>query len=251
MKEDRQKFSIFTHVAHSYAAIICLFLLPGCNYIARKHTIENWHQLRAAGDVAYYKHDYAAAQKCFDDALKIAQSMPDQPVRLAVVLEDLSKVCLAANDVGQALIIFDQALALANKRSQAPKKQIERIEESLGPCLNNLGQVFAKAKKYEQAAIAFREARALFLDLYKLASPILVNFIIGSYLAWTIDGLGTSYKEMGQLKEARQAYFSVKDYNIIKGLSLELRQKLVNDFSKIPDTPKDEQNQYYLFLLPF
>jgi len=234
MKQSRQIFLFITFALS----------LHSCSYIFQAQAIESWHQLRAAGDVAFYKHDYATAQKSFQEASKIAQSIHDQPVRLAVALEDLSKVCLATNDIEQATEICNQALELANKRSQAPKKQLEQIEESLGVCLNNVGQVFAKSKKYDQAAIAYRQARVLFVESYKRTSLAVSNFIIGSYIAWTIDGLGTSYQELGQLKQARQAYLSVRHYNIISGLSMELKEKLLADFAQIPDTGKEEKDKF-------
>lgn len=209
-----------------------------------RHKIENWYKLRATGEAACAKHDYVTARKSFEEALKIAAPIKNEPARLAITLEELSKVCLATNDLPLATSIFDQALALANKRSQTSSKQLDVIESELGQCLINVAKVFAKEKKYAQAAVAFREARALLAGVYKKSSPALPNFITATYLALSIDGLGTSYKEMGQLKEARQAYFSVKDYNLIDGLSIEVKDKLVEDFCTIPDTSQEEKEKY-------
>ncbi len=219
-------------------------LLQGCTAYGDRQKIDNWHRLLATGEAALAKHDNAAAEKSFEEAVKISAPFTKEPVRLAISLEDLSKVCLATSDVRQAATICDQALALANKRTQTPARQLDVLESSLGQCLNNVAQVFAKAKKYDQSAIAFREARAIFLDLYKRTPPTLSNYIIGSYVAWTVDGLGTSYKELGQLKEARQAYLSVQDYNIIKGLSMELRGKLVAGYCQIPDTNSADKQKF-------
>lgn len=194
------------------------------------------------------KHDYAAAQKSFQEALDIAEPIHNQPVRLAVSLEEMSRLCLETNDIQLANNIYNQALALASKRAQAPHRQLEVLESELGECFINIGRVFTAAKKYDQAAIAYREARALFIDVYKNSPPLLNNYIAASYLAWAMDGLGTSYKELGQLKEARQAYFSVGDYNIVKGLASELKQKLLTDFCQIPDTTKEDKEKYAIIL---
>jgi tetratricopeptide (TPR) repeat protein len=215
-----------------------------CTFDINHHKIENWHKIRATGEAAMVKHDYVAAQKSFEEALKIVEPIHNEPVRLAVSLEELSRVCLETNDMQLTTNICNQAMSLANKRSQTPHKQLDVLENELGECLINIGRVYSKAKKYDQAAIAFREARALMVDVYKNSPPMLANFIAASYLAWSVDGLGTSYKELGQLKEARQAYFSVADYNVIKGLSQEYKQKLLTDFCLIPDTSKEDKEKY-------
>lgn len=220
----------------------------GCTLESGHQKIESWHQLRAAGDVALAKHDYQTAEKSFRAALKIAETLPSQPVRQAVSLEDLSRVCLALDDKDLAATIEAQALALASKRSLAPKRQSDVLESSLAQSLNNCAAVLVKAKKYDQAAIANREARALFVDLYK-RSPIMVsNLIIGSCLGQTIDNLGISYKELGQLKEARQAYLSVAEEGIVKGLPLSTKQKLLEDYCQIPDTPQKDKVKYAAIL---
>jgi len=209
-----------------------------------RHKIENWHKLRATGEVALVKHDYAAAQKAYEEALKIVEPIHHQPVRLAVSLEELSKVCLETHDIQLATSICNQALTLANKRSQTPVNQLNVLGSELGQCLMNVGNVFAKTKKYDQAAIAFGEARALFAEVYKNSPPISLNFSAASQLALSVDGLGTSFKELGQFKGARQAYFSVGDYNVIKGLSEEFKRQLLANFCSIPDTSKEDKDKY-------
>jgi tetratricopeptide (TPR) repeat protein len=209
-----------------------------------RHKIENWHKLRATGEVALVKRDYVGAQKSFEEALKIVEPIHKEPVRLAVSLEELSKVCLATNDTQLATSICIQALALANKRAQTPARQLNVLESELGQCLLNTAQVFSTAKKYDQAAISFKEARTLFAEVYKNSPPISLNFSASSNVALSIDGLGTSYKELGQLKFARQAYFSLGDYNVIKGLPEEYKHKLLTDFNSIPDTSKEDKEKY-------
>src|SRR5271170_7073716 len=102
-----------------------------------RHKIENWRKLRATGEVALVKHDYAAAQKAFEEALKVVEPIDHEPVRLAISLEELSKVCLETNDIPLATSIFVQALTLANKRSRTPSKQLNVLESELGQCLVN------------------------------------------------------------------------------------------------------------------
>jgi tetratricopeptide (TPR) repeat protein len=220
------------------------FYLNACTFEQTHHKVERWHQLRATGQVSLDKHDYQAAEKSFKEALKIAQQLRSQPIRQAVSLEDLSRVCLATGNVDLASAVSAQALALANKRSLAPKKQTDELESALAQCLYNSAAVLAKAKKYDQSAIAYREARAIFIDLYKRSPVNASNLIIGCYLAQTIDNLGISYKELGQLKEARQAYLSAKEDSIVQGLPFFLKVKLVKDYCQIPDTPREDKQQY-------
>jgi len=228
--------------------LIFALFLQSCTIDFNSHKIENWRKLRATGEAALAKHDYATAQKKFEEALKIVEPINHEPVRLAVSLEELSKVCLETNDIALATRIFVQALTLANKRSQTPAKQLNVLESELGECLTNVGFIFAKAKKYDQAAIAFREARVLFAEVYKNSLPIALNFSAASYLALSIDGLGTSYKELGHFKEAKQAYFSLGDYNASKGLSQEFKRKLLANFCLIPDTSKEDKDKYVQML---
>ncbi len=221
------------------------FNLYGCSAIRYKQQIETWHELRAKGDAAMGKRDFATAEKSFLEALKIAEPIHSQPIREAVSLHDLSKVCLATSDVDQAVSISAQALALANQRTKAPAKQVDAIESSLAQCLSNVGQVLAQAKKYDQAAISYREARAMFVDLYQRSKMMISsNYIIGSHLAQVVDGLGTSYRELGQLKEARQAYLSITENGIARGLPSMLRDKLADHFCQIPDTSTSEMKNY-------
>lgn len=234
----------FTYRSSLFSICALAIALQSCTIDFNHHKIENWHKLRAIGEGAMVKHDYATAQKSFQEALNLVEPIHNEPVRLAVSLEELSRVCLETNDVEMATAIYKQALSLANKRSQTPAKQLDVLESELGECLINIGRVLTKDKKYDKAAIAFREARALFIDVYKNSPPMLANFIAASYLAWSIDGLGSSYKELGQLKEARQAYFSVANYNVIKGLSEEFKQKLLADFCAIPETTQEDKEKY-------
>ena len=220
------------------------FYLTGCALDQSRHQIEIWHQLRATGKVSLDKQDYTGAEKSFKEALQIANYMRFQPVRQAVSLADLSRVCLATGDANLASNISAQSLALANKRFQAPKKQTDELESALAQCLYNTAAVLAKSKRYDQAAIAYREARTIFVDLYRRSPVNASDLLIGFYLAQTIDNLGISYKELGQLKEARQAYLSVKDGNIVQGIPYFLKVKLVNDYCQIPDTSHEDKQKY-------
>ncbi len=228
-------------------AVLSLYL-NACTFEQTREKIESWDQLRATGKVAFDKQDYTAAEKSFKEALKVAESMRFQIKRQAVSLEDLSRVCLATADINLADTVSAQALSLASKRSQVPKKQADLLESSLAQCLNNTAAVLAGAKKYDQAAIAYQEARAIFVDLYKRQPVNASDLIIGFYLAQTIDNLGISYKELGQLKKARQAYLSVKEDDIMHGLPSFLKVKLVEDYCHIPDTPMEDKQKYAALL---
>jgi tetratricopeptide (TPR) repeat protein len=227
----------------SFAVGLSLFL-NACVLEPARHKIQHWHQLRATGQVSLDKQDYLAAEKSFKEALKIAEEFRNQPVRQAISLADLSRVCMATDNVDLSLAVNAQALTLANKRSQAPKKQSDQLESELAQCLYNTAGVLAKAKKYDQAAIAYSEAKAIFIDLYQRSPVNASNLIIGFYLAQTIDNLGISYKELGQLKAARQAYLTVKEGEIVQGIPYFLKVKLVKDFCQIPDTPRDDKQNY-------
>lgn len=181
---------IFHRIIYFKRALIFLLLssltisLCGCSLFRFRQEIETWHELRAKGDVAMSKTDYATAEKSYLEALKIAQPMHSQPVRQAVSLHDLSKVYLKTSDTNQAAIISAQALALANERTKAPAKQLEAIEISLAQCLDNVARVLAKAKKYDQAAISYREARTMFVDLHKRSRlSVSGDYVIGCHLA--------------------------------------------------------------------
>lgn len=226
------------------SCLAVLITLQSCVYNFDRHKIENWHKLRATGEAALVKHDYENARKCFEQAVEIAEPLKNEPVRLAISLEELSKVCLETKNKDLAVEIYNKALALANKRSQTPQRQLDILENELGECLINIGQVFVADKNYSQAAICFREARALFASVFKDRAPILTNYIMTSYLAWAVDGLGTSYKELGQIKEAKQAYFSLQEYNIINGLPEEIKRRLLSDFCTIPETSEKEKQKY-------
>ncbi len=240
--ESRLKYSINKLVLFSF--LILTLSLQSCTIDFNRRKIENWHKLRATAEVALVKHDYVGAQKAFEEALKIVEPIQNEPVRLAISLEELSKVCAQTSDAQLATRIFVQALMLANKRSHTPTKQLNVLESELGHCLINVGGVFSRVKAHDQAAIAYRQARVLFADVYKNSPPFSLNFSASTYLALSIDGLGTSYKERGMLKEARKAYFSLGDYNATKGLSDEFKHKLLANFRSIPDTSKEDQNKY-------
>jgi tetratricopeptide (TPR) repeat protein len=223
---------------------LCIFYLNACGGEQGHEKIERWHQLRATGKISFDKNDYPAAEKSFKEALKIAQEFRFQPVRQAVSLADLSRLCLATDNVELSANISAQALSLANKRSQAPKKQSDELESELAQCLFNTATVLAKAKKFDQAAIAFGEARAIFVDLYRRSPVNASNLIIGFYLAQTIDNLGISYKELGQLKAARQAYWTAGEDGVAQGVPYFLKVKLVKDYCLIPDTDREDKRKY-------
>jgi tetratricopeptide (TPR) repeat protein len=244
LTRERIKSNVFTLLLVG----ILGFSLTGCVAERMRNKIESWHQLRATGEVSLDKKDYASAQKSFNDALKIAEGLNSQPVRQAISLVDLSRVCMPTDNVPLAGALTEQALSLANKRSQIPRKQSDELESELAQCLYNSAGVLAKARQYDQAAIAYREARAMFVDLYQRSPVNASNLIIGFYLAQTIDNLGISYKELGQLKEARQAYLTVKDGSIVNGIPYFLKAKLVSDFCQIPDTSRDDKQKYAVIL---
>ena len=224
--------------------VIVSFCLNACSLESSRQKIDSWHQLRATGKASLDKQDYAGAEKSFKDALSIAQQLNFQPVRQAVSLADLSRVCLATDNIALASNISAQALGLANKRSQIPKKQSDQFESELAQCLYNTAAVLAKAKKYDEAAIAYGEAKAIFIDLYKRSAVNASNLIIGFYLAQTIDNLGISYKELGQLKRARQAYWTAGEDGVAQAVPYFLKEKLVKDYCAIPDTDKLDKQKY-------
>lgn len=231
-------------------ALVFLFSLPlsACISDPGRHKIEHWHQLRATGEVSLDKQDYVSAEKSFRDALKIAEELDSQPVRKAISLSDLSRVCVAANNEPLADSLSSLALTLANQRSHVPRKQSDDLESELAQCLYNVAGVLAKSRKYDQAAIAYSEAKAMFIDLYQRSPVDASNLIIGFYLAQTIDNLGTSYKELGQLKAARQAYMTVQEGTIINGIPYFLKVKLLKDFCQIPDTSRDDKQKFAVML---
>jgi len=224
------------------------FYLCACTSEQSRQQIEGWHQLRATGKVSLDKQDYSGAEKSFKAALKIADDMGFQPIREAVSLADLSRVCLATDNVSLAATVSARALTLAHKRFQARKKQTDELQSALAQCLYNTAAVLAKAKRYDQSAISYREARNMFVDLYARSPVNTSDLLVGFYLAQTIDNLGISYKELGQLKEARQAYLSVEDNRIVEGIPYFLKVKLVNDYCQIPDTSKEDKQKYAAIL---
>lgn len=145
-------------------------------------------------------HDTAAllARLLFDagelkDAVAAAKlaaaskTIADQPDKAVRVLRDLASLCEKANDPATAEAALRKAVEVLTEHRAAIIKAAaftpKEADTEAADCLERLGRVLVKLKKYEPAADAFAAAAKLFADPNKVNDPA-----SAARLSWNLSG---------------------------------------------------------------
>ncbi|PWT97085.1 MAG: hypothetical protein C5B53_08540 [Candidatus Melainabacteria bacterium] len=206
----------------------------------------SWHAFRSSGEAAILKEDWSGAKTSFQSALKEVESLPDESMRVAISLKDLSSVCLHEDDNKLADRLSNRALQLLDRPALAgtdPNTLFTQRE--LGQALINLGDYyFKRVKDFDQALLLYSKAEAIFEGLVRHHETSSVNCIAGYHLACSLTGAGRAYAALQKEKEATQVYGKALDPELLPAIPEVARRQLVLAYAELPQLAPAEAADY-------
>ena len=116
---------------------------------AREHPNDRTRALEAAGGVAYWQGDMAAAKVFYDECLEIARTMGDQRELAKALYNDAFPLLVSRSDVPGARELLEEALAIYRRLDDSP---------GVADCVWGLGQCYITLEDYDLAVRSLAEA---------------------------------------------------------------------------------------------
>ncbi|TMF65693.1 MAG: adenylate/guanylate cyclase domain-containing protein [Chloroflexi bacterium] len=140
------------HLREGRARVEAVLRLPGGDKFpeARRHALE------AAGGIAYWQADMAAAQVWYDEALVLTRAAGDKRAIANAIYNDSFPRVLQRTDMATALVLLDEALTLYRELDDKP---------GIARCLWGIGNVYHFLQDYKAAVAPLDEAIVLFRGL--------------------------------------------------------------------------------------
>jgi predicted ATPase/class 3 adenylate cyclase len=140
------------HLREGRARMEAVLALPG----GEKYPEARKKALEAAGGIAYWQADMAAAQVWYDECLVLTRATGDKRAIANAIYNDSFPRTLARTDMRMALALLEEALALYRELADKP---------GVARCLWGIGNVHHFLQDYNAAVAPLDEAIALFRGL--------------------------------------------------------------------------------------
>ncbi|HEC86037.1 MAG: hypothetical protein DRR08_05975 [Candidatus Parabeggiatoa sp. nov. 2] len=162
---------------------------------------EQIDQLNQEATQAYYAHDYATAQKKWEQTLNLARQAKDEPA-VGIFLGNLGVVYRKLGQYQKALESYQQALAIDRNLGNQYDQGID---------LTNIGLVYKNLGQYPNALTHFQQALAIKRELGNRRGE-----------AADLANIGTVYRILAQYQQAlthyQQALAIHRDMNYQRGI---------------------------------
>lgn len=166
------------HLREGRARLETILAMPS----SREHPAERARALEAAGGVAYWQGDMAAAEVFYDDCLELARAAGDARGLANALYNDSFPAQVTKTDIPKARALLEEAVPIFRQLADEP---------GIARCLWGLGQCYYRTDDFEAAVPALEEAVALFRrlgDRFGLGWALFVR----SLLAFKMDDLATA-----------------------------------------------------------
>jgi tetratricopeptide (TPR) repeat protein len=225
--------------------LLSLLTFCSCSYFDTDKA-RSWHAFRSTGEAAALKEDWAGAKTSFQSALKEVESLPNETMRVAISLKDLSSVCLHEIDNKLADRLANRALLLLDKPALSGNDSNDLFtQRELGQALNNLGDYYLKqVKDFDQALLLYSKAETLFEGLVRHHQSGSFDCIGGYHLANSLIGSGRAYAALQKEKEAAQTYLKALDPELLPAIPEVARRQLVTAYAELPQLAPGEAADY-------
>lgn len=216
--------------------------LSACGLVGSDR-VNNWHALRASGQAALSKNDYAAAKASFQSAYQEVVNTPDEDLRAVISIKDLSSICLNSLDYSQVTKVANKALNYAEQFGRREPNSSSYFEQfELGQALNNFGDYYyIKAKDFDRAARFYDSAANLFARLIIKGDENSPSCFPGYYLARSICGLGQSYRAQQRITEASNIYRRSTEEKILAAIPEVARMRLLANYADLPISGQEKR----------
>jgi len=146
----------------SIYAIAIVIGLSGVLSLAQQ---DDWNRLISSGDDAMSKHQYAAAEGSYREALKVAEQHWKKDARISPSLIKLAESCNAQPKKDEAEALASRAVASSDEAQKAFKpKSVEQEfvkADATARLLDRAGDIFATNQKYSEAEKLYRRVIAI------------------------------------------------------------------------------------------
>lgn len=224
---------------------LCCVVLASCT-LFDSNRVRSWHAFRSSGQAALLKDDYSGARISFQAALHEVSSLPNETLRVAVSLKDLSSICANLKDTKLAEKVADKAVASIEKSRQLTSpEQTTFAQNELGQALNNIGDFYLKqVRDFEKAATLYAKAEILFEDIIKRHSNDAPNCFAGYHLAKSLLGLGQSLSASKNQREAANIYSKAASPEFFNSIPEVTRRQLVAAYAELPQIPDAQKAEF-------
>ena len=155
---------------------------------------QRWETHIAAGVSAYKQGRYAEAEQWLRDAVKEAEAVKPQDLRLARSLNDLGVVYYAQGKYAEAVPLYERALVIQGKI-------LGREHPDVALTLNNLAALYHAQGKYYKAEPLYERSLAIRENSLGPLHPELLPIL---------SGLAAVYRDRGKPSEADQVQDRIK-----------------------------------------